>query len=239
MLQIETLLTQMRLHGMSRAWRGLLETRKHQELSMTEGLELLLQSEQDDREQRRYLRLKKNAHFRYQASIEQLDYGPKRGLDKSLITRLATGDYLTRGESILITGATGCGKSYLATALGHQACHQGMKVAYFNTHKLLTRCALSRVDGTFIKYFEKVSKMDVIILDDFGLTPINAQQQLDLMEIIEDRHAKKSTIIASQLPVSHWFDVIQDATIADAILDRLTHTAHRIELKGDSLRKKM
>lgn len=237
MMQIETQLGQLRLHGMTRNWKAMLETRRHSELSLEEGLEILLQSEIQDRENRRFDRLQRTARFRYQASIEEIRYDASRGIDKALITRLATGEYLSRGESVLITGATGCGKSFIASALGHQACAQGYKVAYFNTQKLLMKTKMSRAEGTIFKLFDSLSKTTLLILDDFGLTHLEQQQQLDLMEMIEDRHAKSSTIIASQLPVSSWFDVIGEETIADAILDRLVHTSHRIELKGESLRK--
>ena len=161
-----------------------------------------------------------------------------RGLDKALITTLATGDYLSKGESILVTGATGCGKSFLVSALGHQACAQGYKVAYFNIQKLMQKTKMARIEGTIYKFFEKTAKTHLLILDDFGLVHLEKQQQLDLMELIEDRHGRASTIIASQLPVASWFDVIGEETIADAILDRLVHTSYRIELKGESLRKK-
>lgn len=238
MMQIETQFKQLRLQGMNRTWMALQETRRHHELSLSEGLEILLQAEQQDREQRRFERLEKNARFRYQASIEELKMDADRGVDKALITSLATGDYLSRGESVLITGATGCGKSFLASALGHQACVQGFKVAYYNTQKLLQKTKVARIEGTIYKFFEKMAKTDLLILDDFGLTHLEQQQQLDLMEIIEDRHGKASTIIASQLPVASWFDIIGEETIADAILDRLVHTSYRIELKGESLRKK-
>ena len=161
-----------------------------------------------------------------------------RGMDKALISALATGEYLSKGESVLITGSTGCGKSFLASALGHQACAQGYKVAYYNMQKLLLKTKISRIEGTIDKFFENISKMDLLILDDFGLTHLEKQQQLDLMEMIEDRHGKSSTMIASQLPVASWYDVIGEETIADAILDRLVHTSYRIEFKGESLRKK-
>jgi DNA replication protein DnaC len=201
-------------------------------------LELLLQAEQHQRTGHRFERLQKNAQFRYQASIEELNLDSSRGLDRSMITELATGNYLPKGEVILISGASGAGKSFLASALGHQACAQGYKVIYYNLQKLLLRTKMSRIDGSIYKFVEKLSKAELLILDDFGLTHLESQQRMDLMEIIEDRHAKKSTIIASQLPVANWYDVIGEETIADAILDRLVHTSYRIELKGESLRKK-
>lgn len=238
MTQIETQLNRLRLHGMSRTWQALLETRRQHELSLGEGLELLLQAEEQERTNSRFERLRKNARFRYQASIEELSIDASRGMDKSLISALATGEYLKKGESVLITGATGCGKSFLASALGHQACAQGYKVAYYNMQKLLLKTKISRIEGTIVKFFENISKTDLLILDDFGLTHLEQQQQMDLMEMIEDRHGKSSTMIASQLPVASWYDVIGEETIADAILDRLVHTSYRIEFKGESLRKK-
>lgn len=236
---IESQMAQLRLHGMARSFQALMETRQAQELSLSDGLALLLQAEHDERNNRRYARLRKNAAFRYPASLEQLSYGPARGLDKSLISRLATADYLEKGESVLITGATGCGKSFLASALGHQACMQGYTVAYFNVQKLLLQTKLARAAGTIARLFEQLAKTRLLILDDFGLTSLDANQRLDFLDIIEDRHATHATIIASQLPVASWYDIIGEPTIADAILDRLVHTSHRIELKGDSLRKKM
>lgn len=187
-MDILSQLKELRLHGMGRSWKTLTDSRKHHELSLTEGLELLLQSETGDRDHKRFSRLKTNAKFRYQASIEELSMDASRGLDKSLITELALGDYITKGESVLVTGATGCGKSFFVSALGHQACSQGYKVLYFNLQKLLLRTKMTRVDGTIYKFMEKISKADLFIMDDFGLTRLKPQQRLDLMEIIEDRH---------------------------------------------------
>ena len=238
MTQITSQLNELRLRGMSRSWETLIETRQHQDLSLSEGLLILLQAEKLDREQRRFDRLRKNAKFRYQASIEELRKDSSRGIDKTLMNALATGKYLDNGESIIITGATGCGKSFIASALGHQACAQGYKTAYFNMHKLTKQLKIARIEGSLVSFFLKLAKTHLLILDDFGLTHLEKQQQLDLMEIIEDRHGRHSTIIVSQLPVASWFDIIGEATIADAILDRLVHTSHRIELKGESMRKK-
>ena len=200
---------------------------------------MLLQSEQEDRAHRRFERLKRTAKFRYSATIEELGFTPDRGLKKSQISELATGGYLTKGESVLITGATGCGKSFIASALGHRACAQGSKVLYFNAQKLLAQTKMARIDGSIFKLFGRIAKVDLLILDDFGLANLDKKQQMDLMEIIEDRHGRSSTIIASQLPVASWYEIIGEQTIADAILDRLVHTSHRIELKGNSLRKKL
>lgn len=239
MNNIENQLTQLRLHGFKSSWNALAETKKLHELTLGEGLEILLQAEIQDRDNRRFDRLRKGAKFRYQASVEELKFNATRGLDKGLVSTLATGEYINKGESILITGATGCGKSFITSALGHHACAQGFKVAYFNVQKLLQKTKMARLEGTIHQLLQKISKTDLLILDDFGLIHLEKQHQLDLMEIIEDRHGKASTIIASQLPVASWFDIIGEATIADAILDRLVHSSYRIELKGESLRKKM
>jgi len=236
---IENQFKQLRLQGMYITWKALMETRQHHELSFVDGLEVLLQAEALDRTNRRFERLTKTARFRYQATIEELNFNTSRGINTSQVTELATGGYLAKGESVLITGSTGCGKSFLASALGHQACSQGSKVLYFNTQKLLMQTKMSRLDGSFLKFFEKLAKANLLILDDFGLSHLDKQQQMDLMEIIEDRHGQSSTIIASQLPIGSWYEIIGEATIADAILDRLVHTSHRIELKGESLRKKL
>jgi DNA replication protein DnaC len=238
MMQIESQLTRLRLHGMSRTWQSLLETRRQHELSLGEGLEILLQAEEQERSNNRFERLRKSARFRYQSSVEELKLDASRGMDKALISDLATGEYLKKGESVLITGASGCGKSFLASALGSHACAQGYKVAYYNMQKLLLKTKISRIEGTIVRLFELLARTDLLILDDFGLTHLEQQQRLDLMEIIEDRHGKSSTMIASQLPVANWYDIIGEETIADAILDRLVHTSYRIELKGESLRKK-
>lgn len=237
MNQITTQLSQLRLSGMGRIWQAMLETKKAGNMSLIDGLEILLQAEQDERANKRFGRLQNNAKFRYRASIEEIYHNPQRGINQGLITTLATCDYITRGEAVLITGATGCGKSFIASALGHQACAHGKSVVYFNTQKLMVRIKMARMDGSILKFFDKLAKTSLLILDDFGLTNLEKQQQFDLMEIIEDRHGRLATVIASQLPVENWYDVIGEATIADAIMDRLVHTSHRIELKGDTLRK--
>jgi len=235
---IEDRFATLRLHGMRRTWSALVETRQHLDLTLSDGIELLLQAEDDDRDVRRSERLLKQASFRYSASLAELSYGAQRGVDKSLISHLATGDYINAGTSILITGATGCGKSFLACALGHSACDHGYRVVYANMQKLVARAKIARLEGQSTKFFDTIRRKNLLIIDDFGLVPLDAQQRMDLMEIIEDRHGRAATIIASQLPVTAWYEIIGENTIADAILDRLVHTSHRIELKGDSMRKK-
>jgi len=237
-MDIKTQLSELRLHGMNRSWQTLTETKKHHELTLSEGLEILLQAEAEEKTNRRFERLKKNARFRYNASLEEVKTDASRGMNKELVATLATGKYIEDGISVLITGASGCGKSFLASALGHQACAQGYKVAYYNLQKLLIRTKIARIEGTITKFFNKMAKTDLLVLDDFGLFHLEQQQRLDLMEMIEDRHGKMSTIIAGQLPVENWYDIIGEETIADAILDRLVHSSYRFELKGESLRKK-
>lgn len=239
MLQVESKLKQLKLRGMHRSWQALWETKRLHELSFTDGIELLLQAEEEDRQNSRFDRLIRSAKFRYRASMEELDYDPKRGLDKGMISDLATCGYISKGESVLITGKTGSGKSFVASALGHHACARGYRVGYFNTQKFMVKIKMSRLEGSILNFFDKIAKTQLLILDDFGLTHLEKQQQYDLMEVIEDRHGKFSTIISSQLPVDCWYDVISESTIADAILDRLVHTSYRIELKSDdSLRKR-
>lgn len=237
-MDILSQLRELRLQGMAGSWQVLTETRKHHELGLQEGLELLLQAETENRDDKRFARLFANAHFRYRASVEELSLDAARGIDRAAVMELATGAYIRKGEAVLVTGATGCGKSFLVSALGHQACAQGHRVLYFNLQKLLLRIKMTRVDGSVFKFMDKLSKTDLLILDDFGLVHLDQQQRLDMMEIMGDRHAKASTIIASQLPVANWYDVFGDDTIADAVLDRLVHASHRIELKGESMRKK-
>jgi len=167
-----------------------------------------------------------------------LYYNAERNIDKNQVIRLASGDFIPKHENILITGSTGIGKSFIASAIGHQACSMGYKVLYQNTPKLFARLKMAKADGSYIKEVAKIERQDLLILDDFGIQPFDAQSRATLMEIIEDRHGKTSLIITSQVPVSKWHDIIGEHTIADAILDRIIHDAHRIELKGESLRKK-
>jgi DNA replication protein DnaC len=180
----------------------------------------------------------KQAKFRYSASIEEIDFVSSRNLDKTQFLRLASCDFIKKHESVIITGPTGSGKSFLASALGHQACQDGFKVLYYNLGKLFAKLRIMKADTSDIREKDRIEKHDLLILDDFGLEMLDTQDRITLLEIIEDRHDKRSTIITSQLPVAKWYDVIGDSTIADAILDRIVHTAHRIELRGESLRKK-
>jgi len=239
MEQIRTGLTGLKLQGMAACLATLEETRRMHELSFIDGLKLLIQAETDLRESNRLERLIKNAAFRYKATIEELAFDTARGIDRSQIMALATGDYIRKGDAVLLTGATGTGKSTLATALGMNSCRQGYTTAYWNMLKLLAKLKIARLEGNSISLFDKLAKTDLLIIDDFGVSKMENQQQLDFLEIIEDRHAKKATIIASQLPVNKWFDVFNEATIADSVLDRIVHSSYRFQLKGESLRKKL
>lgn len=236
--QTLTKLNQMKLYAMARAYEMLQTSRKFSELTNEELLSHIVESEWDDRENRKLQRLLKSAKFRYQACVEEIAFTAERNLDKGVFLKLAGCDYLEKKENIIITGATGVGKSHLASALGNQACIRGFKTIYCNVAKLMSSLKMKRSDGSYIREIEKLERQDLLILDDFGLAQLDTQNRLDLLEIIEDRHGKKSTIMTSQLPLSKWHDVIADSTIADAIVDRLVHNAYRIELKGTSLRKK-
>ena len=231
-------MSEMRLTGIKDAWLLMLDSRQSGSLTNDEMLAMLIESEYNYRQNRRHERLLKAARFRYNAAVEEIDFRSERNLDKTEMLRLAGCDFIRKKESIIITGATGAGKSYLASALGHQACAAGFKVLYYNIEKLFTKLKMLKADATDIKEKERIEKHDLLILDDFGLQRLDTENRLNLLEIIEDRHGRKSTIITSQLPVSQWHEVIAEPTIADAILDRIVHTAHRIELKGSSMRKK-
>ena len=239
MNEISTALRGLKMPGMATCWERLLETRRTEELSIHDCLQMLIQAENDSRLQSRNARLIKKARFRYQATLEEMTFDATRGLEKSAVLNLASCDYISNGVSVLSTGPAGTGKSYLATALGMQACRLGMKVAYYNVYKLFEELALARISSTLHKFFARMAQTDLLILDDFGMKVLDGQQLLDFMELIEDRHGQRATILVSQLPVSEWYDILKgNTTAADAILDRLVHTAIRFELKGDSLRKK-
>ena len=231
-------LEEMRLDGFARIYRKMQEAGMNKDFTIDEIIAHLVQAEWDDRYNRRLERLVTKAKFRYQATMEQIDYVTKRNLDKVLMLRLSSCEWINRKQNVIISGSTGLGKSFLASALGHQACQQEFKVYYRNCSKLFDELKIAKADGSYIKEINKIEKLDLLILDDFGLKPLENNQRLILLELLEDRHGKRSTIITSQLPVKSWYDVIGEPTIADAILDRLVHSSHRIELDGDSLRKK-
>ena len=238
MNQILDKMKQMRLAGMARAFEQTLHSGKNEKFSNDELITQLIESEWDERYNRKLDRTLKMARFRYKSDIEQLSFEDGR-LDRNQILRLATCDFVKRKENIIITGSTGVGKSYLASAIGHQACGMGYKVLYQHSTKLFARIKIAKADGSALKELLKIEKQHILLIDDFGIQPLDAQSRSILMEIIEDRHGKGSTIITSQVPVDLWHEVIGEPTIADAILDRIVHDAHRIEIRGDSMRKKM
>ena len=228
----------MKLLGMANVLEASIANTQGENLSCDEFLSVLVDAEFDDRTNRRIERSIRNARFRYKASIEKVDYDVGRNLNRTLLTRLASCTYIDKAENILIAGSTGIGKSYVASALGNQACTKGYKVFYSNTKRLFTKLKISRADGTYLRELSRIEKTDLLILDDFGLQELDSFGRNALMEIIEDRHGKKSTIIVSQLPVSLWHEIIGEETVADAILDRIVHNAYRFELTGESLRKR-
>jgi len=228
---------QLRLHGMFRAFSTTMET---ESIAYTndELIAYLIESEYDDRENRKIERLINTAKFRYQALMENIIVEPSRNMDKNTLDRLSNCEFITQKQNVLVTGSTGVGKSFIATAIGYKACMMGYKVMYFNINKLFAKLKTAKADGTYLKEIDKMERQDLIILDDFGLQTLDNLKRQDFMEIIEDRHGKRSTIIASQLPVASWHEVIAEQTIADAILDRMVHNSIRIDLLGESLRRK-
>lgn len=233
-----TKMKQMKLFGMHNAFKTAVETGKTDHFTIDQFVSMIIDAEWDERQNRRIERSIANAKFHYRADIENIRFDDNRGLDRTLVLRLAECDFVEKNENILITGSTGVGKSYLATALGYKACIQGFKVSYFNTSKLFTRLKLAKADGSYLRELAKIQKQDVILLDDFGLQALDSQNRITLLEIIEDRHNNGSIIVTSQIPVQGWYDIIGEKTIADAVLDRLIHNAHRVELLGESMRKK-
>ncbi len=227
----------LKFFGMLRAFRTTIESGQMNQYTPDEMIGFLVESEWDDRQNRKIERGLQNAKFRYKAGIENIIYD-KRTLDKNEIHRLADCTFIEKKQNIIITGSTGVGKSYLASALGHQACMNGYKVIYANTAKLIAKLKMAKADGSYVRELSRIEKQDLFILDDFGIQPFDAQGRASLMEIIEDRHGKSSIIITSQVPVKQWYDIIGEKTIADAILDRIVHDAHRLDLKGESLRKR-
>jgi len=229
---------QMQLLGMHQAYASALETGKIDHYTPDELISHLIDHEQDARENRKITRYIKTARFRYQAQLEEISYPTDRNLSQTQLTRLAEGSYIAKGEYVLITGSTGVGKSFIASALGHHACSQGYRVLYFNTPKLTTQLKIAKADGSYLKEMARIQRHPLVILDDFGLQPLDKEARLILLDLMEDRHQRGALIMTSQLPVASWYEVIGEKTIADAILDRLVHYSHRIELKGESLRKK-
>ncbi len=223
---------------MARAFEQTLQSGKNEKFTPDEMISHLIESEWDERYNRKLDRTVKMARFRYKSSIEQLSLDDGR-LDRNQVERLASCDFIKRKENIIITGSTGVGKSYLASALGHQACSLGYKVLYQHSSKLFARLKIAKADGSILKELLKIEKQHILLIDDFGIQPLDNQSRSILMEIIEDRHGKGSTIITSQVPVNLWHEIIGEPTIADAILDRIVHDAHRIEMTGESMRKKM
>lgn len=227
----------LKLTGMAAAYHQQLEQPTPHDLSFDERFALLVDREARDRENRRLTRLLQLAHLKQNACVEDIDYKHRRGLDRRQMAQLITCDWLGAHQNLHITGPTGTGKSWLASAFANLACRHGLSARYECVGRLLDELRIARGDGSYSKRLVQLAKTELLILDDFGLKPLAAQERHDLLEIIEDRHSLRSTLVTSQLPVNRWHEYLNDPTIADALLDRLLANAQRLELKGESLRR--
>ena len=231
-------LTTLRFTGMAAALDEQMQMNTLDDLGFEERLGILLDREMAVRQTRRMNTRLRKARLRQEGCIEDIDFRHPRGLDKSLVMRLADCEWIKEHHNLIITGPTGVGKTYLACAFAQKACREGYSTLYLRITKLFEDLALAKGDGRYLKLLASFAKADLLVLDDYGLEPLGREQRHDLLEILEDRHGLKSTLVTSQLPIEHWHEQIGDPTLADAILDRLVHSAHKIKLNGESMRKK-
>ena len=232
------LLHELGLHGMAHGFRELAQNPEAGHLQHGEWLAILLEHEATLRRQKRFEARARTARLRHAASVEDIDYHAQRGLDRVLLLKLCGCDWIRQHRNLLVTGPTGIGKSWIACALGHKACRENLSVLYQRVPRLMAALALARGDGRYAKLLRSLARVNLLILDDWGPEPLGAEQRRDLLEIVEDRYDSGSLLITSQLPIARWYELIGDPTLADAILDRVIHNAYRIELSGDSLRKR-
>lgn len=233
-------LRQLKLGGMAHALQTQLEqVGTYEDLPFIERLSLLLEQENLSREQRKQERLIRQAHFKLRASVQEIDYQHPRNITPPQIAQLAQTHWVNRAQNLLLTGPCGSGKTYLACALGHSACLHSYSVRYYRLSRLLLALTQAKADGGYHKQLKQLAKIQLLIIDDWGLEPLTSAHRNDLMEIMDDRHGSTSTLMISQLPTDQWYASIGDNTLADAILDRLMHNAHRLQLKGESMRKRM
>ena len=230
-------LRQMRLLGFERAYSQIVDNAQQQHFTADELIAHLVDAEFEDKYNKKLKRLVKQAKFRQQASFEQINYHHPRGIDKNNMLRLQSCDWIKKSRDLIITGPTGVGKSFIACALGFQACTNEHKVVYFTANKLFDKLILAKADGTYFKLIDSIAKAELLIIDDFGLKKLDNKQCTIMLDIIDDRHGKNATIMTSQLPVKSWHDCFAEPTIADAILDRISNGAYRINLIGESMRK--
>lgn len=227
----------MKLSGMASSYEAILDLPMDKHPDTHQCIATLIDAELQNRTHRRTQMLIRLSKLRYRSSIQDIIYKPERNLKKEVIAQLADCSYIERAENLFITGATGCGKSYIACALGNQACLMGYRTLYFNMNRFYEQIAVAKVDGSYIRWINRIQRAALVIFDDFGLQPLNHQIKLTILQILEDRYAKSSVIICSQLPLAKWYDYIDDPTMADAIMDRLTAKSSKINLLGQSLRK--
>jgi DNA replication protein DnaC len=231
-------LEKLKLFGMSRAYQATLSMPVQEQPSLNQFMARLAEAELLDRTHKRTEKYLIQSKLRYNAVLEQVHCNANRNLSQEKLMMIADCSFIQRAENLLITGATGCGKSYLACAIGRQACSFGYRTVYFGINRFLEKISNSKLDGSYIKLLNQIERTHLLILDDFGLHPLDGLTRLALLQILEDRYGSKSVIITSQLPITKWYEYIGESTIADAIMDRLSVNAHRFDLKGDSLRKK-
>lgn len=236
--ETERALHELKLAGMAGCWTSLEETHQLDRITLREGMQLMIQHEKDTRHGNRIRRLTHNARFRMVASMEELETDTPRGIKKEAAAELATGKYITNGMTLILTGATGTGKSYFACALGDKACRQGFKVMYFTMNMLVENLKLAHLEGRETNFFRKLSSQDLLVIDDFGMVKLEGSIQYDFEQIIDDRHNHKALILCSQLAIPDWYNIFQSELIAEACLDRLIHKSIKFPLEGDTLRKK-